>query len=465
MFVTGEVSWGLSNVWSLFGGATIADDYDAVALGVARDLRQYGSLSFDVTQSSAHFPSGSTPGQHEENLKGKSLRVSYSKEFDESEASLNFAGYRFSEQDYMTMQQYIDTRYNDTDFDSEKEQYSISFNKGFSDIRTTVGLQFNRQTYWDSEKTKYYSAYANHYFDAFGIQGISIGVNATRSDSGGNPDESLSLTLSIPWDNGTFSYQGNANDGRYSQTVGYSGTTADGLDNYSVTAGLDLGDGEQAQARSSAYYNHRGERADFSANVSSVQNEYTSFGLNLTGGITMTGQGVALHSGGMNGATRLLVDTDGVADVPIDGGQTTTNQWGIGVVTGVSNYYRNTTSVDLTKLPDDVAVTQSVVESVLTEGAIGYREFKVLKGGQVFAVVTQTDGSFPPFGATVSNADGRELGMVGDDGLTWLTGVNAGERLAITWSGKKQCTMPIPGAFKTDEQLMLVCTSGTKADQ
>lgn len=83
---------------------------------------------------------------------------------------------------------------------------------------------------------------------------------------------------------------------------------------------------------------------------------------------------------GMSGGTRLLVDTDGVGGVPVDGGQVVTNRWGTGVVTDISSYYRNTTSVDLKRLPDDVEATRSVVESALTEGAIGYRKFSVLKG-------------------------------------------------------------------------------------
>ena len=69
-------------------------------------------------------------------------------------------------------------------------------------------------------------------------------------------------------------------------------------------------------------------------------------------------KGAALHAGGMNGGTRLLVDTDGVGGVPVDGGRVYTNRWGIGVVTDVSSYYRNTTSVDLNRLPEDMEATR-----------------------------------------------------------------------------------------------------------
>ncbi|MFN6887088.1 fimbria/pilus outer membrane usher protein, partial [Proteus mirabilis] len=76
-----------------------------------------------------------------------------------------------------------------------------------------------------------------------------------------------------------------------------------------------------------------------------------------------------LHPDGFNGGTRLLVDTEGVAGVPVDGGRVTTNNWGYGVVTDINSYYRNETTIDLTKLPNNIEATQAIVESSLTEGA------------------------------------------------------------------------------------------------
>lgn len=159
----------------------------------------------------------------------------------------------------------------------------------------------------------------------------------------------------------------------------------------------------------------------------------------------------------MNGGTRLLVDTDGVGGVPVDGGRVSTNRWGIGVVTDVSSYYRNITSVDLNRLPEDMEATRSVVESVLTEGAIGYREFEVLKGSRLFAVLRMADNSHPPFGASVTNAKGRELGMVADSGLAWLSGVNPGETLNVGWDGRTQCVVDIPAHPDPTQQLLLPC--------
>lgn len=53
------------------------------------------------------------------------------------------------------------------------------------------------------------------------------------------------------------------------------------------------------------------------------------------------------------------------------------------------------------------------------------------------------DNSHPPFGASVTNAKGRELGMVADSGLAWLSGVNPGETLNVGWDGRTQCVVDI----------------------
>ncbi|MGV2469978.1 fimbria/pilus outer membrane usher protein, partial [Bacillus subtilis] len=52
-FITGEFSWGISNGWSLIGGSLNSQNYNALSIGLGRDLLAFGALSFDVTQSIA----------------------------------------------------------------------------------------------------------------------------------------------------------------------------------------------------------------------------------------------------------------------------------------------------------------------------------------------------------------------------------------------------------------------------
>ena len=450
VFAAGEASWGISNRWSLYGGGIVAGDYNALAVGLGRDLNAFGTISADVTWSVARIPDYDT-------RQGKSWRLNYSKRFDEVNADITFAGYRFSERNYMTMDQYLNARYRNDFTGREKEMYTVTLNKNFEDWNTSVNLQFSHQTYWDRRTSDYYSVTVNRYFDAFGFKNVSLGLSASRSKYKEQDNDSAFVRLSVPWGTGTASYNSNVSNGRYANTVSYSDTLNGGLDSYSLNAGVSTGNGQSSQSQVSANYNHSSPLANLSANFSAAENGYTSFGMSAYGGATITAKGAALHAGGMNGGTRLLVDTDGVGGVPVDGGRVSTNRWGIGVVTDVSSYYRNTTSVDLNRLPDDMEATRSVVESVLTEGAIGYREFEVLKGSRLFAVLRLADNSHPPFGASVTNAKGRELGMVADSGLAWLSGVEPGEALNVGWDGRTQCVVDIPKKLDPAQQLLLPC--------
>lgn len=452
IFAAGEASWGISNSWSAYGGSILANNYNAFALGVGVDLNSFGALSADVTQSIARIP--------EQNIQmGKSWRVNYSRRFDEANTDISFAGYRFSEREYMTMEQYLDARYRNNFKMREKELYTISLNKNVEEWSTAINLQYSHQTYWDQRKSDYYTLSMNRYFDAFGFKSVSLGLSASRSKYQNYDNDSAFLRLSVPLETGTVSYNGSMSDGRYTNTLGYSDTLNYGLSSYSLNAGVSSGDSQYSQSQMSAYFSHSSPIASLSINASVVQDNYTSFGVSASGGVTVTAKGDALHAGGMNGGTRLLVDTDDVGGVPINDGKVTTNRWGIGVVTDVSSYYRNTTTVDLNQLPDDMDAKKSVVESVLTEGAIGYRKFEVLKGLSLFAVIKLSDNSIPPFGASVLNKKGRELGMVVDEGIAWLSGITPGEILDIRWNGEIQCSVDIPNVLESEQKLLLLCNN------
>lgn len=450
-FGTGEISYGLSNRWSLYGGGVFAGNYNAVAIGTGVDLMPLGALSADITQSVARFP------QHN-NQQGKSWRLSYSKRFDDIDTDVTFAGYRFSQREYMTMQQYLDAKYRNVWDGGSKEMYTISINKNFPDQQLSLGASYNHEIYWDRGETTYYSVRADQYFSAFGLDNLSLGLTASRSRYAqtGKMNDEVSLRLSVPWNNDTINYNGSYSDSRLSQTVGYNGRVG-AMDNYNLMAGVNTGGGTSARGQLHGYYTHMGDLAQTSTSISAVQGQYTSIGLSAYGGATLTAKGGALHAGGFNGSTRLMVDTDGVADVPIDNGRLSTNHWGIGVVTDMNSYYRNTTSVDVNKLADDVEARESVVESVLTEGAIGFRKFNVLKGQRLFAVLSLSDGSKPPFGASVRNSKGRELGMVDDGGLAWISGAQPNETLTVAWQAQ-QCQVTLPKTLNSmEQQLLLPC--------
>jgi len=171
--------------------------------------------------------------------------------------------------------------------------------------------------------------------------------------------------------------------------------------------------------------------------------------------MTLTAEGAVMHRITTPGGTRLLLDTDGVADVPVRGYGSTvmTTRFGKAVVTDVNSYYRNKASIDLNRLGDNVEATRSVVQATLTEGAIGYRKFDVIAGEKAMAIIKLADGSEPPFGATVMNRRKQDTGIVNDGGSVYLSGINPGEVMTVHWNSGPQCEIQLP-ALLPDEVLM-----------
>lgn len=461
-FVSTEGSYGFNNNWSFYGGLTATNNFGALAVGVGHDLQQFGSISLDLTQSYADLDEG--------NQSGTSIRLSYSTVIESLGTNINFAGYRFATDDFLNMDQYLDLVENDTSVQPEKSTYNISLNKSIDAINSSIGVQYNYQSYWESRSTQSYSVSWYSYFDLMEINNISLGLTASRYDqtsaSGNNTtnEDIFYATLTLPLGDGNMNYSGDYNNGRLSQWIGYSESLDDGLGSYSLRAGYNSGGDEDNSYSASAYYSQDTRYASVSANIYSYQDAYTSIGMSVKGGLTVTEKGAALHSGASNGSSRVLVKTEDIADVPINRGKAVTNNQGVGVVTSLSDYYRNQISVDLNKLPDDIEAKNPVTEIVLTEGAIGYREFSVVQGKKFFSRIVLKDSQYdtPPFGAVVQS-ESSELGIVGDDGVAWLTGAQESTEISVLW-GKNTCIAKLPDNIKTNEMISLSCSMKNKVN-
>ncbi|WP_343553900.1 outer membrane usher protein [Pantoea sp.] len=437
-FVSGELSWGVSNGWSLFGGGIGTGNYSAFALGLGRDLYWLGAMSFDITQSRAVL------SNLNETLTGRSYRLSYSKNFEQYDSQITFAGYRFSERNFLSMNEYLDARKGGAHQTNSKELYTITFNKQFRDWRLSAYVNYNHQTYWNLPDNDRYSATLSKYFDLGRLRNLSLSFSAYRTINPGNKDEGVFLSLSVPiGNNSTLSYSAAESRGGSNQRVSYYGRINQ-RDSYQLGTGINR-DGSTANGS----ITHDGELAYLNANVNTQSGKNTQAGFNIRGGATATTQGAALHGSTNMGGTRLMIDTDAVADIPVSSGglPVHSNRFGKLVVTSVNSYYRNSASLDVNNLPDNVDAVRSVVEATLTEGAIGYRKFDVIAGEKAMAILRLADGSYPPFGATVRNRKKQEVGIVSDSGNVYLTGINPGESMTVNWSEKSQCVIELPATL------------------
>lgn len=444
-FTTGEASYGVTNSFSLYGGGIYSAGYQTGALGVAHDLHHFGAISADLTQAKAQLRSGT--------LQGKAWRASFSKRFEESASEFTFAGYRYSQDSFMTFDQFLSERYMDIRQGKNRQLYTITGSKSFRDHGITIFANWSHQTYWDVPSTNRYSVSMSQFLDIGRIKNVSLNLSMSRANYYGENDNTIYVGVSIPFGAGSAGFNSTRSSNLNTQNMNYS-QNIDDFSSYRVSAGLQRDSLNNRAVQGSGYYLRNGELADLVLSGNWVEGDYNALGMSLSGGLTATAGGIALHNGGANGSTRMMVSTEGVEGVPFEN-NTRTNSMGVGVVTGLPIYHRYSLGVDVGRLPDDMEVVSSHInEFVLTQGAIGLRYYEVSKGEKLSAFVSLPDGRKPPFGASIRNSKGRERGIVAEQGQVWLTGVSTGEKLGIFWGDELRCTIIIP-VYKSEENILM----------
>jgi outer membrane usher protein FimD/PapC len=448
VFTVGEASWGMTNNWSLYGGGVAGGSYNALSAGMGRDLHLLGAMSADMTRSQASFPSGATRS-------GVSYRLGYAKTFDEYDSQLTFAGYRFSERDFMNMAQYLNVRYGKGSLLSPKEKYTVSFNKRFRDFGISAYLNYSHQTYWDSRDNNRLALSLSRNLDIGPIKNSSLSLSIYRNEYYSVKDDGAYLSLSVPIGNGaSISYSASVNKSDNTHRVSYY-DRVDEHNSYQISSGFNR-QGQTAYG----YYTWLGDSTQVQVNGGYQQGNYSSLGMALNGGITATAEGAAAHRSNARGGSRILVDTAGVSGVPVKGfgASIKTNHFGKAVISDVNSYYRNQIRVDVDKLQDHADVPRSVSQATLTEGAIGYRRFDVIAGAKAMAYIRHTDGSFPPFGASVVNDRNQETGVVNDGGSAYLSGLQPNGKMSVKWDGETRCVVILPPVLPdVMDNLLLTC--------
>lgn len=449
IFASGEFSWGINNNWSLYGGSVTANNYLSAALGIGRDLTIFGALSFDVTHSRASLTNMYDIG--DKIYQGSSYRLSYSKRFDEANSQVTFAGYRFSEEGFMSMSEYLDAQTSGIRQFNSKEMYTISYNQQLTTLGLSAYLNFYHQSYWNKPNSDRYSLSLAKYFDLGSFKNLSLNMTEFYNRADQQNDYGTYFSLSIPWgESKTISLSSNWNKNDTSNQANYY-SRLDQSSHYSLNSGINR-DGTSIGGS----YNYDGSYAAISTNTSYQYNRYRSAALSINGGLTATKEGVALHRINQMGGARILVSTDGVENIPIQGfgAVVNTNSFGYAVINDINSYYRNQVRIDVNKLPDTAAISQSIKQATLTEGAIGYRQFDVVSGTNAMAIIRLADNSFPPFGSTVTNTRKKQVGIISDDGSIYLTGLKASDTLDVTWNGSVQCQIHLPETFPDESVLM-----------
>lgn len=451
-FLSGEASWGMLSNTSLYGGAFVAgDDYHSLALGLGQNMLWFGALSFDTTWASSTFDDG-----HEE--KGYSYRLNYSKRFEATDSMLSLAAYRFSDRTFHSYANFLDHRYDNSTTD-EKHTISVSASQQIQPLNMNLSVYMLRQTWWNDAPSTTASITAGFNFNLAAWKNISLttSFNTTHyDDEDSDTDKQVYISISIPFeDSRRLSYDMRDGDTTSQRVSWYD--SSDPHNNWGISASAES---EQPNhgAMFSGNYRHISPTNELNLSGTYAPQEYTSASASLSGSFTATAHGAAFHRRSMGNEPRLMVSTDGVADIPIQGSDNITNRFGYAVVPTLSSYQPSTVMVNMNELPDGVTVMENTVRSTWTEGAIGYQSMASRAGLDVNAIIRTKDGQFPPLGAVVRTQDGiSEIGMVSEEGHVWLSGIKNAQSLIVQWENRK-CTITLPDNLETiTQRLMLPC--------
>ena len=463
-FFQSTLMWGLPNNITAYGGTQLAENYHAVALGAGMNMGAWGAISTDITHADSTLANGS---QHE----GQSVRFLYSRSLISSGTSFRLAGYRFSTEGFYTLSETALKRMSGWIDDTgtvdaagrpvEKNwanYYNLYGNKR-GRVQATVSqrlgslgtlyLTGNRQSYWnDSGSALSVQAGIS---SSFSNVSYSLTYGYSRYSDQPKADKTLYLSLSVPLEpllsgktsernarstHATFSSTRDR-DGNLSHRSGINGTALeDGNLSWNVSQGYSRQDRESGDAGLA----YQGPYGNASVGYG-YSRHYRQARYGLSGSAVLHGDGLTF--GQPLGTTNVLVAAPGAASVPVENSTGIRTDWrGYAIVPYASMYRENQTALDVRKLDDQSDIDSAVSHNVPTRGALVRADFKVRSG--IRAMVTLTKNNKPlPFGTVVMSADGNSSGLVGEDGVVYLSGLLPQGELKAQWGQQsdRQCSV------------------------
>lgn len=405
-FVSSAFAYGLTENLTGMLGVQASEGYQAISLGIGRNTF-VGAVSVDITQSS------STARQ--QTSKGQSVRLLYSKTFVNTDTNFMLAAYRYSTEGYRTLNDHVRADSQDSVQDIQgrsraRLDLTLQQNLGPQRRYGSTYLTASDQRYWNNahRSQSITSGYSNNW------QQLTYDIGLTRTLNTGlgnsyNADSQLTLSLSMPLGSAALAprlYVRNTRDSNKHQATqaGLSGSL-DSLSQYSIQAGNDSTGG------SSGFASLGGETRVGRYDVGYGQGrDYNSLNLGASGS-------VVAHAGGINwghqvGESFALIEvprTQGVGITNQAGVQTGSN--GFAIVPNLQPYRLNWISLDVSNLGADIELQNAVQQIVPRRGAAIHSSYRILQGRRVQFHLYQADGSSMGFGASVADAQGKQLAV------------------------------------------------------
>lgn len=451
-----DYTYGLFENLSVLGGVQMTEGYQGIGIGIGTNTF-IGPIALDISHSRSTVENQLT--------KGSSVRLSYSKSWDEYGTTFSAASQRYSTQGFRSLTthaQYLNAESGDIPQGTPKLSNTLAINQNLRDYGLgAIYVSLSDNSYWNSagRSTSISAGYADNWRSL--SYGLSLSQSRNLDARGIKADNSTSigLSLSIPLGSTinpiSFSTSVNSStNSPISQTASASSSFT--LMGETASYGL-YGSGQEGRFNSfGANLSSRTPYIGYSLNASTGKN-YTNIGGNFNGGIIA-------HAGGLNfsstiGETVILADVAGQSGVEVNySAKTGTN--GYAVISGVSPYRLNQVLVGK-NLPSDVElIDNGGVTAVPRRGAIVRANFQARTGRRIEFLVIKPDGEKAPFGTYLLDEKDNRLGVTDPFGKALLLLENDGGTVKVKW-GEESCLAPYSLGEKNDklyyEKMELFC--------
>lgn len=449
----GTVQHGVTANSTLYAGVTASNSYVSSLAGAAINL-PFGALALDVTGSRAAF-------RRDGVLRGVSTRLRYSRSLVSTGTNFGLAAQRFSTRDYLgvtdasRLRSRLRRGISGEAVGGERSRFDA--NVGQSIGNGQLSLTGSHVAYWGSRARSidYTLAYGNSW------RSLSYNVSVQRSrigdafgerladDRSGTVDTTVFVSFSVPLGgvpsspNLGVSYNRGSNDDASLQAR-LNGSLAGNDDlTYTLGAGRSETAVRRATASGNASVAYRTHAGNFRAGASRNSGGGTQYSLGATGAVVAHRDGITLAQ--ELGETNAIIHAPGAAGARVESqAGIRLDRRGNAVVRSLMPYQLNTVSIDPRGASHDVLLESTSETVAPRSGALARLDYRTSVAQSLLIHAVRPDGEPLPFGASVFDAAGQAVGVVGQGSKIFARGELAGTQLTVSWSDGGSCRINVP---------------------
>ncbi|HUG24707.1 fimbria/pilus outer membrane usher protein [Piscinibacter sp.] len=421
-----EIRRGLTPTATVFGGwqgawggaADLA--YSAVNAGFTMTSR-FGVVSADVTSSDAR---GARLGsQH-----GNSLRLAYQSAIQATGGDFALAAYRFSSRNYLTLSQAVQ-QVGASEQATDRHRFDVMMGQPWAGGRVSARASFAQSWLPERERRSYSLQYGAQLREVF----VSLSVSRSFLSSGPGPSQ-VGISLTMP--------MGPREVGRRPSGSVYTNTSS-GVTDLHLGLNVPVTVAEMPISTSVSFGVNTQTMDDRVGLSAAMEIDKVA----LSGGVSRESKsgrsstyltahgGLVLHAGGAT-FTRHVPQTAALVHAPGAHGASvageTIDRHGY-AITPLSPFRYNTIDVDTAGSAPDLELKTSRKHAAPSLGAVVKVPFEAREGRNMIIDGVTADGKPLPFGASVSDELGNEVGLVGQGGAIFARVRPGMTSLRVNW--------------------------------